>query len=372
VIPPSQGADGGTVAPLPEMVEVSTPEGARLAAQTVDARQRHARKLLEVRDLSTRFFTPGGVVHAVDEVNLELDYGETLGLVGESGSGKSVTALSIARLVAEPPGRIVGGEVIFDGIDVLGLSNEEMRLLRGRRIGFVFQDPMTSLNPTMPVGRQIAESARAHLGLSRRAAAARAADLLATVGIPRPKDRLGDYPHQFSGGMRQRVMIAIALACQPMLLIADEPTTALDVTVQAQIMELLRSLSREFRTAIILITHDLGIAAGMCQRVSVMYAGRIVETGLVDDIFERPRMPYTRALLDSRPRVDLEPGGRLPTIEGFPPDLVDPDPACRFAPRCAHRREVCLEREPGMTPRPFHGEGHAARCWGTEPGGWIP
>jgi oligopeptide transport system ATP-binding protein len=364
--------DTVTVAQLPEMVEVSTPAGHRLVAQLTDEAERHSRKLLQVRDLSTYFFTSGGVVHAVDEVSFDLDYGETLGLVGESGCGKSVTALSIARLIAQPPGRIVDGQVIFDGIDLLELSGEEMRLLRGRRIGFIFQDPMTSLNPTLRVGHQISESARTHLGLSRRAASARAADLLGMVGIPRPRDRLGDYPHQFSGGMRQRVMIAIALACQPMLLIADEPTTALDVTVQAQIMELLRSLTQESRTAVILITHDLGLAAGMCQRVSVMYAGRIVESGLVDDIFERPRMPYTRALLDSRPRLDMEPGGRLRTIEGFPPDLVDPEPACRFAARCPHRRDICEQREPLMTPRPAHGEGHAARCWGTEPGGWIP
>jgi oligopeptide transport system ATP-binding protein len=357
---------------LPETVDISTPEGERLVAQLKDDVDRHDRTLLRVRDLSTYFFTPAGVVHAVDEVSFDLDYGETLGLVGESGSGKTVTALSIARLVAEPPGRVVGGSVVFDGIDLLRLSTEEMRLVRGRRIGFVFQDPMTSLNPTLTVGRQVGESARTHLGLSRQAATRHAADLLGRVGIPRPHDRLGDYPHQFSGGMRQRVMIAIALACQPALLIADEPTTALDVTIQAQLMELLRSLSTEFRTAVILITHDLGLAAGMCQRVSVMYAGRIVESGAVDDIFERPQMPYTAALLDSRARLDSVPGGRLRTIEGVPPDLVDPAPECRFAPRCPYRREPCIEREPAMTPRPSTGDGHAARCWGTEPGGWIP
>jgi oligopeptide transport system ATP-binding protein len=357
---------------LRDIAEVSTPEGERLLAQLADDAERHGDRLLQVRDLSTYFFTPAGVVHAVDGVSFDLDYGETLGLVGESGSGKTVTALSLARLVAEPPGRIVDGAVVFDGIDLLQLSKEEMRLVRGRKVGFIFQDPMTSLNPTLTVGRQIGESARTHLGLSRQAAARHAADLLGTVGIPRARDRLGDYPHQFSGGMRQRVMIAIALACQPMLLIADEPTTALDVTIQAQIMELLRSLSVEFRTAVILITHDLGLAAGMCQRVSVMYAGRIVESGAVDDIFERPRMPYTAALLDSRARLDTEPGGRLRTIEGVPPDLLDPAPECRFAPRCPHRREPCTVREPALTPRPSAGEGHAARCWGTEPGGWIP
>ena len=369
---PPAGTRGSSVAELPEAVVISTAEGERLRAQlTGDAAERRERKLLEVRGLSTYFFTPAGVVHAVDEVSFELDYGETLGLVGESGCGKSVTALSLARLVPEPPGRIVAGEVIFDGIDLLKLSGEEMRLLRGRKIGFVFQDPMTSLNPTLPIGYQIGESTRTHLGLSRRAAADRAAELLALVGIPRPRDRLGDYPHQFSGGMRQRVMIAVALACEPMLLLADEPTTALDVTIQAQIMELLRSLSERLRTAVILITHDLGIAAGMCQRVNVMYAGRMVEAARVDDVFERPRMPYTRALLDSLPRLDVLPGGRLHTIEGFPPDLVAPEPACRFAPRCAFRREVCESAEPVMTPRPEAGAEHLARCWGTEPGGWI-
>jgi oligopeptide transport system ATP-binding protein len=361
----------GSGAAVPEAVQVSTPEGERLVAQHGDDTARRAGTLLRVRDLSTYFFTPAGVVHAVDEVSFDLDYGETLGLVGESGSGKTVTALSIARLVAEPPGRIVGGQVILDGIDVLRLSSEEMRLLRGRRIGFIFQDPMTSLNPTLTVGRQIGESARTHLGLSRRAADQHAADLLGRVGIPRAGQRLGDYPHQFSGGMRQRVMIAIALACQPALVIADEPTTALDVTIQAQIMELLRSLSTELRTAVILITHDLGVAAGMCQRVCVMYAGRIVESAAVDDIFERPRMPYTSALLDSRPRLDAQPGGLLQTIEGLPPDLLDPADECRFAPRCAFRREVCVEREPRILPRPAAGEGHVARCWGTEPDGWI-
>ena len=358
----------GTVE-LPEAVQIETEEGRRLAAQLVDDKTRHARKLLEVRDLSTHFFTKDGEVHAVDRVSFDLDYGETLGLVGESGCGKSVTALSLTRLVPDPPGKIVSGEIIFDGVNVLKLSNEEMRLLRGKRIGFIFQDPMTSLNPTLPIGFQISESARLHLGLSRRAAADRAIELLGKVGIPRARDRMGDYPHQFSGGMRQRVMIAIALACDPMLLLADEPTTALDVTIQAQILELIRSLSEEFGTAVILITHDLGIAAGMCHRVNVMYAGRIVETGTVDDLFEKPRMPYSWGLLDSLPRLDEQRGSRLRTIEGLPPDLISPADDCRFAPRCPYVRGACREREPELTPR--EEAGHLARCWGTEPGGWI-
>jgi oligopeptide transport system ATP-binding protein len=354
---------------LPESVSLETEEGRRLASQLADEKTRHARKLLEVRDLKTQFYTKDGIVHAVDGVDFELDYGETLGLVGESGCGKSVTALSITRLVPDPPGKIVSGEIIFDGVNIMKLSNEEMRLLRGKRIGFIFQDPMTSLNPTLQIGFQIAESARLHLGLSTRAADDRAAELLAKVGIPRARDRMKDYPHQFSGGMRQRVMIAIALACDPMLLLADEPTTALDVTIQAQILELIRSLSEEFGTAVILITHDLGIAAGMCHRVNVMYAGQIVETGLTDDLFENPRMPYAWGLLDSLPRLDEQRGAKLRTIEGMPPDLLVTGGECRFSPRCPYVRDVCRASEPALTEREH--ALHAARCFGTEPGGWI-
>ena len=354
---------------LPESVSLETEEGRRLASQLADEKAQHARKLLEVRNLSTQFFTKDGVVHAVDGVDFELDYGETLGLVGEPGCGKSVTALSLTRLVPDPPGKIVSGEIIFDGVNVMKLSNEEMRLLRGKRIGFIFQDPMTSLNPTLTIGFQIAESARVHLGLSNRASNDRAIELLSKVGIPRARDRMNDYPHQFSGGMRQRVMIAIALACDPMLLLADEPTTALDVTIQAQILELIRSLSDEFGTAVILITHDLGIAAGMCHRVNVMYAGQIVETGEVDDLFDNPQMPYSWGLLDSLPRLDEVRGARLRTIEGLPPDLLSPATDCRFAPRCPYVQGVCLEREPQLSGR--SPETHLARCFGTEPGGWI-
>jgi oligopeptide transport system ATP-binding protein len=328
-----------------------------------------ADKLLEVRGLKTQFFTADGVIQAVDDVSFDVGYGETLGLVGESGCGKSVSALSIARLVPDPPGKIVAGEIMFDGIDLLKLNDEAMRKLRGKEIGFIFQDPLTSLNPTLTIGYQIGESIREHMGLSPKAARDRVVELLAKVGIPRPHDRLKDYPFQFSGGMRQRVMIAIALSCDPKLVLADEPTTALDVTIQAQILELIQTLSKEFGTAVLLITHDLGIAAGMCDRVNVMYAGRIVETGTVDTMFENPQMPYAWGLLDSLPRIDDVRGARLRTIEGMPPLLIAPPDACRFSPRCRFVRDHCLEDEPELTARA--GEGHLARCWATEPGGWI-
>ncbi|MEO8207979.1 MAG: ABC transporter ATP-binding protein [Chloroflexota bacterium] len=325
--------------------------------------------LLDVSNLSTHFFTRDGVVRAVDDVSFTIGYGETLGLVGESGCGKSVTALSITRLVPNPPGRIVGGSITFDGVDVLGLNDAGMRQLRGKEIGFIFQDPLTSLNPTLTIGYQIAEPIREHLNLSRKAANDRVVELLTKVGIPKARERLNDYPHQFSGGMRQRVMIAIALSCDPKLILADEPTTALDVTIQAQILELIKALSQESNTAVLLITHDLGIAAGMCDRINVMYAGRIVETGAVDELFERPRQPYTWGLLDSLPRLDDVKGARLRSIEGLPPLLIDIPDACRFAPRCAYMRDACLESEPSLTAR--NDSGHQARCWATEAEGWI-
>ncbi len=354
----------------PTIIELSPEDVLReRKAEVVEAAVgQKAAHLLEVRGLSTHFFTPDGVVQAVDDVNFDVGYGETLGLVGESGCGKSVTALSIARLVADPPGKIVSGSIAFDGIDVLKLSGDDMRKLRGKEIGFIFQDPLTSLNPTLTIGYQIGESIREHLGLSTKAARDRITDLLAKVGIPRPAERLNDYPHQFSGGMRQRVMIAIALSCDPKLILADEPTTALDVTIQAQILELIQRLSSEFGTAVLLITHDLGIAAGMCDRVNVMYAGRIVETGTVDTLFENPRMPYAWGLLDSLPRIDDVRGDRLRTIEGLPPLLIDPPDACRFNPRCSYARDVCRSSEPALNERD---PGHWARCWATEPGGWI-
>jgi oligopeptide transport system ATP-binding protein len=356
---------------------VATEAPADISLQTqleIEAQQREVKKakaetLLEVRNLSTHFFTPDGVVHAVDNVSFELGYGETLGLVGESGCGKSVTALSLTRLVPDPPGKIVAGEILFEGVDLLKLSTDEMRRLRGKDIGFIFQDPLSSLNPTLTIGYQISESVRQHMGLSARASKDRVIELLSKVGIPRPKDRLNDYPFQFSGGMRQRAMIAIALACDPKLLLADEPTTALDVTIQAQILELISRLSDEFKTAVLMITHDLGIAAGMCDRINVMYAGRIVETCLVDQMFDNPKMPYSWGLLDSLPRLDDQRGGRLRTIEGLPPLLIKLPDACRFNPRCPYTRDLCREKEPELTLRE---EGHFARCHGTEPDGWIP
>jgi oligopeptide transport system ATP-binding protein len=356
-----------------EQNEVDITIGDELATEVRERELKRAKaeNLLEVRNLTTQFYTPDGIVRAVDDVSFELGYGETLGLVGESGCGKSVTALSISRLIQDPPGKILSGEIIFEGTDLLKISGEAMRKLRGKDIGFIFQDPVTSLNPTLTIGFQISESIRQHMGLSTKQTRDRVIELLAKVGIPRPKDRYGDYPHQFSGGMRQRVMIAIALSCDPKLLLADEPTTALDVTIQAQILELIRSLSEEFRTAVLLITHDLGIAAGMCQRINVMYAGRIVETASVDQMFENPRMPYSWGLLDSLPRLDDTRGGKLRTIEGLPPLLIDVPDACRFNPRCAYTRDKCLEHEPTLTERD---PGHFTRCWGTqpEPEGWIP
>jgi peptide/nickel transport system ATP-binding protein len=325
-------------------------------------------RLLGVRELSTHFASPQGIVAAVDSVSFDLRRGETLGLVGESGCGKSVTALSLIRLVP-PPGRIVSGSVLFEGRDLLQISEAEIRRVRGGRIGMIFQDPMTSLNPALTIGEQIAEAAREHLTLSRRAANALAVELLEKVGIPRPRLRARDYPHHFSGGMRQRAMIAMALACDPPLLVADEPTTALDVTIQAQILDLIKGLSEAFGLAVLLITHDLGIAAGMCDRVIVMYAGRIVEDGEVTELFEGPQMPYTNGLLKSIPRMESERSRSLYAIEGFPPDLADLVTGCRFAPRCPHARDVCVSQEPSLTTR---SPTHLARCWGTEsPGGWI-
>ena len=360
-----------SAAEAPTVIEMSPDEMRREMSGRTDVRdtERKADKLLQVRGLSTHFHTPDGVIQAVDDVSFDVDYGETLGLVGESGCGKSVTALSIARLVPDPPGKIVAGEILFDGIDVLKLSPDATRKLRGKEIGFIFQDPLTSLNPTLTIGYQIAETIREHMGLSPKAARDRVVELLGKVGIPRAADRLNDYPFQFSGGMRQRVMIAIALSCDPKLILADEPTTALDVTIQAQILELIQKLSDEFNTAVLMITHDLGIAAGMCDRVNVMYAGRIVETATVDELFENPRMPYAWGLLDSLPRIDDIRGERLRTIEGLPPMLIAPADACRFHPRCIYERDVCREHEPGLTAR--GSDSHQARCWATEPDGWI-
>jgi len=290
--------------------------------------------LLVVKNLETHFKTQDGVVKAVNNVSFHVNRGETLGIVGESGSGKSVTSLSIMRLIPNPPGRIAGGQIIFDNDNLLDYSDEEMRHIRGNRIAMIFQDPMTSLNPVLTIGRQITESLELHMKLTPKEARNRAVELLQMVGIPGAARRLDDYPHQFSGGMRQRVMIAMALSCNPELLIADEPTTALDVTIQAQILELIGRLQHELGTAVIIITHDLGVVAGMADRVIVMYAGRIVEEGPTDEIFARPRMPYTIGLLRSIPRLDESEDRKLTPIRGLPPDLIGLPQICPFSPRC--------------------------------------
>ena len=300
------------------------------------------------------------MVHAVNGVSFSLKPGELLGVVGESGSGKSVTMMSLMKLLPMPPGEITRGSVDFDGRDLVHASMREMRRIRGGDIGFVFQDPMTSLNPVFNVGFQIMEPLREHLGLSRRAARRRAVELLELVGIPSARDRLNDYPHQFSGGMRQRVMIAIALACDPKVLIADEPTTALDVTIQAQILELVKTLRQELGMAIIWITHDLGVVAGIADRVIVMYGGQIVEHAPVHELFERPQHPYTRALLATLPSLDETRTDRLPSIRGTPPSLTRPLISCPFAPRCPQRLARCsLENPPLISVRP----GHDSACW---------
>lgn len=316
--------------------------------------------LLDVRNLETQFKTQDGIVKAVNNVSFYVNRGETLGIVGESGSGKSVTSLSIMRLIPNPPGRISGGEVIFDGQDLLKISEDEMRELRGNRIAMIFQDPMTSLNPVLTVGQQITESLVLHLKLSTKEANDRAIELLNHVGIPSAAKRINEYPHQFSGGMRQRVMIAMALACNPELLIADEPTTALDVTIQAQILELIKRLQTELGMAVIIITHDLGVVAGMSDRVMVMYAGRVVEEGSTKDIFHNPRMPYTIGLLKSIPRLDNTSGQRLEPIRGLPPDLIALPKVCAFYPRCDFFKSG--ECDTQVPPLRSVGENHNAAC----------
>ena len=306
--------------------------------------------LLEIRGLKTHFRTDDGWVHAVDGVDLHVDAGETLCVVGESGSGKSVTAMSVLKLLPMPPGRIVAGQVLWEGRDLVPLSQDDMRQLRGREIGMVFQEPMTALNPVYTVGEQIGESLRLHEGLSRAAALERAAQLLALVHIPQAARRVHDYPHQFSGGMRQRVMIALALACKPRLLIADEPTTALDVTIQAQILDLLAELKDRLGMAVLLITHAMGVVAEVAQRVVVMYAGQVIEEASVERLFERPWHPYTQGLIRSIPRIDAEAshGSRLVSIAGTVPSLLAPPPGCRFAPRCAYARDACTRATPAL------------------------
>jgi oligopeptide/dipeptide ABC transporter ATP-binding protein len=324
-----------------------------------------AKPLLEIDDLQTQFATPAGIVRAVDGVSYSLRSGETLGVVGESGCGKSVTALSILRLVASPPGRIVGGAIRFEGTDLLTLSEREMEEVRGNRISMIFQEPMTSLNPLLSVGRQISEAVALHQGLSHREAMGRAIEMLRRVHMPEPERRVQAFPHQLSGGMRQRVMIAMALSCNPKVLIADEPTTALDVTIQAQILDLMRELRDTLGTAIILITHDMGVVAENADRVVVMYAGRKVEEALVDDLFERPAHPYTRGLLGSIPSLDLVgrvPRGRsrLNEIKGMVPSLFNLPKGCSFAPRCALATEHCHAVAPKLE---LHRTGHLVACW---------
>jgi len=316
--------------------------------------------LLQVDDLHVSFKTDDGLVKAVRGVSFSIAPGETLGIVGESGSGKSVTNLALMGLIPKPPGVIEKGRAMFGGRDLLISSEAELQKIRGRKIGMIFQDPMTALNPLMTVGDQLTEMTQWHLGLSRKASLDHAAEMLNSVGISSAKQRLKQYPHQFSGGMRQRVMIAMALSCEPDLLIADEPTTALDVTIQAQILDLLRDLQSRRQTSIILITHDLGVVAGVCDRVMVMYAGRVVETASVHDLFASPQHPYTRGLLDSLPRLDRDETESLRSISGTPPDMSRLRPGCAFRPRCTVAMERCATDDP---PLISIGETRASACW---------
>jgi oligopeptide/dipeptide ABC transporter ATP-binding protein len=316
--------------------------------------------LLRVSDLHTEFRTGAGNVRAVDGVSYTVEQGETVAIVGESGSGKSVSALSILRLVPDPPGRITRGEIFFADRDLLKLSEDQMRRVRGSDIGMVFQEPMTSLNPVLTIGRQITETLEQHRGADRPSAVKRAVELLGMVGIADPDRRLSQYPHQLSGGMRQRIMIAIALACDPKLIIADEPTTALDVTIQAQILELMNGLTRRLNVALIIITHNLGVVARYAGRVNVMYAGRIVESGTAAAIYHDPRHPYTMALLRSVPRLDRPRQARLAPVEGQPPDLTRLDQGCAFRPRCRFAVEACAKEQPALAPS--GAPGHLSAC----------
>ena len=319
-----------------------------------------ASPVLEVNDLETIFHTRDGAVHAVNGVSFQIGEGELLGVVGESGSGKSVTMMSLMKLLPTPPAEVTNGEVLFQGRNVLDMSDTELRALRGGEIGFVFQDPMTSLNPVFTVGFQLIEPLREHLKLSKREAKKRASELLTLVGIPSAADRLNDFPHQFSGGMRQRVMIAIALACDPKVLIADEPTTALDVTIQAQILELVKNLRRDLGMGIIWITHDLGVVAGIADRVMVMYGGQVVEHADTRELFRSPRHPYTRALMETIPALEGERPERLLSISGTPPTLNAKPSSCPFAPRCAHAFDRCLKENPQIRQV---AAGHDVACW---------
>ena len=316
--------------------------------------------LLEIDNLQTHFFTSGGTVKAVDGVSYDVNAGETVAVVGESGSGKSVTALSILRLIPKPPGEIVGGEIRFQGKNLAFCSEDEIREIRGRDISMIFQEPMTSLNPVLSIGLQLTEPMMAHLKMSEAEAKERAVKLLELVGINEPRRRIEQYPHHLSGGMRQRVMIAMSLACEPKLIIADEPTTALDVTIQAQILELMKNLTREMNVAMIIITHNLGVVARYADRVNVMYAGRIVETGNASDIYHRPRHPYTLALLKSVPRMDRPRQAKLDPVDGQPPDLTRLDGGCSFRPRCKFAIDKCKESYP---PLEEMGDQHYSACF---------
>jgi oligopeptide transport system ATP-binding protein len=319
--------------------------------------------VLEVKDLRTYFFTDEGVVKAVDGISFSLRKGEVLGIVGESGSGKSVTNLSIMNLVQTPPGRIMGGEVLFHGDDILKMDSKQIRAIRGSKISMIFQDPMTSLNPFLRISTQMIETLRLHQGISKKEARARAVEMLTLAGIPSAEERINNYPHQFSGGMCQRVMIAMGLSCNPEILIADEPTSALDVTIQAQILDLMKDLTQKLGAAVILITHSLGVVAGMCDTIYVMYAGRVVERGSTEDIFENPKHPYTRGLIKSVPRLDRQSAERLFSIPGQPPNVIDLPPCCPFFPRCSEAMEICKTRYPDEKD---HGNGHRAACWKGE------
>jgi peptide/nickel transport system ATP-binding protein len=342
---------------------ISMPEPAAADVRLAISSRPEVEPILDIVDLKTWFFTRDGVVRAVDGVSLHVNPGETLAVVGESGCGKSVTALSILRLIPSPPGRIVSGAIKLAGRDLLGLSEAAMRQVRGNEVSMIFQEPMTSLNPVLTIGRQIAETLILHQGLGRKSAQLKAVDMLRLVHIPEAERRIAEFPHQLSGGMRQRVMIAMALACNPQLLIADEPTTALDVTIQAQILDLMRELKQKIDAAIVLITHDLGVVAEMAQRVVVMYAGRKIEEAATGELFNRPLHPYTRGLLDSIPRLGVSldgPAPRLAEIRGMVPSLTHAIPGCAFAPRCDFATEICRRAAPGLEEKV---PGHFAACF---------
>ncbi len=321
-------------------------------------------KILQVDDLKTYFKTDDGTVKAVDGVSFSLKRKESLGIVGESGSGKSVTNLSILRLIPSPPGKIVGGSVTLEGTDILKLPQSKLRTIRGNKISMIFQDPMTSLNPFLKISTQMIETIVLHQGTSKAEARDRSIEMLRMVGIPKPEKRIDNYPHQFSGGMRQRVMIAMALSCNPQVLIADEPTTALDVTIQAQILEIMQELSERLGTSLIMITHDLGVVAGMCDRIAVMYAGRIIEEANTDDLFEEPKHPYTQGLIASVPRLDKKTGQKLSSIPGQPPNLIDLPDCCPFYPRCPHTMDICKTKYPSEEKSTgSSGNPRRVHCW---------